>query len=63
MKHSFLIILVRLMTVIFIVVGAMIYVLKVESGVAYPFRNLVPMLVVILLTAVTLQQGGGQWTS
>lgn len=62
MKHSFLIILVRLITVIFIVVGAMIYVLKVESGVAYPFRNLVPMLVVILLTAVTLQQGGGQWT-
>ena len=63
MKHSFLIFFVRLMTVIFITVGAMIYVLKVESGVAYPFRNLVPMLVVILLTSVTLKKGGGHWTA
>ena len=46
-----------------IVVAAMIYVLKVESGVAYPFRNLLPMLTVILLAAATLKKGGGQWTA
>ncbi|MBJ88704.1 MAG: hypothetical protein CMO98_02500 [Woeseia sp.] len=63
MKHSFLIFFIRLMSVVFVTVGAMIYVLKVESGVAYPFRNLVPMLVVILLTAITLKKGGGQWAA
>ena len=54
---------VRLVTVIFIAVAAMAYVLKVESGVAYPFRNLLPMLTVILLSTVTLKKGGGQWTA
>ena len=54
---------VRLVTVIFIAVAAMVYVLKVESGVAYPFRNLLPILTVILLSAVTLKKGGGQWTA
>ena len=54
---------VRLVAVIVIVVAAMIYVLKVESGVAYPFRNLLPMLTVILLAAATLKKGGGQWTA
>ncbi|SVC88875.1 uncharacterized protein METZ01_LOCUS341729, partial [marine metagenome] len=54
---------VRLVAVMVIVVAAMIYVLKVESGVAYPFRNLLPMLTVILLAAATLKKGGGQWTA
>ena len=54
---------VRLVAVMVIVVAAMIYVLKVESGVAYPFRNLLPMLTVILLAAATLKKGDGQWTA
>ncbi len=54
---------VRLVAVMVIVVAAMIYVLKVESGVAYPFRNLLPMITVILLAAATLKKGGGQWTA
>lgn len=54
--------LVRLSPAVFIAVAAMIYVLKIEAGVAYPFRNLMPMLVFILLAALTLRAGGGRWT-
>jgi len=57
-----LIFLVRLSPVLFITVAAMIYVLKIEAGVAYPFRNLVPMLMVIVLAAATLIRGRGRWT-
>jgi hypothetical protein len=52
----------RLSPVLFITLAAMLYVLKVEAGVAYPFRNLVPMLAVIALSVITLKQGGGRWT-
>ena len=54
--------LVRLSPVIFVTVAAMIYVLKIEAGEAYPFRNLVPMLAVIVLAAITLNRNGGTWT-
>ncbi len=54
--------LVRLSPVIFVTVAAMIYVLKIEAGVAYPFRNLAPMLAVIVLAAITLNRNGGTWT-
>ena len=40
----------------------MFYVLKVEAGVAYPFRNLVPMLIVIALAVITLRRGDSSWT-
>ena len=53
---------VRLSPVLFVAIAAMIYVLKIEAGVAYPFRNLVPMVTVIVLAAVTLRRGGGHWT-
>lgn len=53
--------LVRLSPVLFLATGAMIYVLKIEAGVAYPFRNLVPMFTVIALAALTLYRGGGRW--
>ena len=54
--------LVRLSPVLFITIAAAIYVLKVEAGVAYPFRNIAPMLIVVLLSVVTLLKGGGRWT-
>ena len=60
--RSAVVFLIRLSPVIFVTLSAMIYVLKVEAGVAYPFRNLVPMLVVIVLSAITLRKGGGHWT-
>lgn len=57
-----LVFLVRLSPVMFVAFAAMIYVLKIEAGVAYPFRNLVPMLIVVALAAITLVKGGGAWT-
>ena len=57
-----LVFLVRLSPVLFVAFAAMIYVLKVEAGVAYPFRNLVPMLIVVALAVITLVKGGGLWT-
>ena len=60
--RSAAIFLIRLSPVLFVTFAAAVYVLKVEAGVAYPFRNLAPMLVVILLAVVTLAKGGGRWT-
>lgn len=60
--NSALVFLIRLSPVLFIAFAAMIYVLKIEAGVAYPFRNLIPMLIVVILAAVTLVRGGGRWT-
>jgi hypothetical protein len=54
--------LIRLSPVLFVTSAAMFYVLKVEAGVAYPFRNLVPMLIVIALAVITLRRGDGSWT-
>lgn len=61
MKRA-LVFLVRLSPVLFITFAAMIYVLKIEAGHAYPFRNLFPMLLVIALAVMTLIRGGGTWT-
>lgn len=61
MRTSPLVFLIRLSPVIFVCAAAMLYVLKIEAGVAYPFRNLVPMLTVILLAALALAKGGGRW--
>lgn len=53
---------IRLSPVLFLAIAAMIYVLKVELGVAYPYRNLLPILGVVVLSIVTLVKGGGTWT-
>jgi len=55
--------LVRLSPVLFTATAAIVYVLKIEAGFAYPLRNLVPVLSVIVLAAITLKQGGGTWTA
>ena len=59
---SAIVFLVRLSPVLFVIVASMIYVLKIEAGVAYPFRNLVPMIAMIVLAAVTLKRGDGHCT-
>ncbi len=40
----------------------MAYVGHVEGADAYVARNIMPMLIVIVLSAVTLYRGGGSWT-
>jgi hypothetical protein len=52
---------VRLLPVLLIVTMAVIYAASVERGDAYVWRNLLPMLVVVVLSVVTLVAGKGRW--
>ena len=52
---------VRLLPVLLISLAAMAYVSWVEGRDAYVWRNLLPMIGVIALSAVTLSRGQGNW--
>lgn len=54
--------LVRLLPVVLITIAAVVYVGDVEGPDAYVTRNAVPMIVLVVLSAVTLYRGGGSWT-
>lgn len=53
---------IRLLPVLLGTIAAMVYVAHVEGRDAYVVRNIVPILIVIVLSAVTLYKGGGSWT-
>ncbi len=53
---------IRLLPVLFVTAAAMAYVAYVEGAGAYVIRNVTPMLMVIVLSALTLYRGGGSWT-
>jgi hypothetical protein len=55
-------ILVRLSPVLMLVVAAGFWFNDVQQGGPYVFRNLVPPVVLLLLSALTLLRGGGTWT-
>jgi hypothetical protein len=40
----------------------MVYVTYVEGGDAYAVRNVMPLLLLVVLAAVSLYRGGGSWT-
>lgn len=52
---------VRILPVLFVTLAAVAYVAYVEGADAFAVRNSVPMLVLILLAALTLYRGGGSW--
>lgn len=52
----------RLLPVIFVAIAAMAYVAEVEGSNAYPIRNMLPVLAVVLLAGLALFRGGGRWT-
>jgi hypothetical protein len=54
--------LVRLAPVVMLVVAAGAWFNDVQQGGPYVFRNIVPLLVLAALAALTLQRGGGTWT-
>jgi hypothetical protein len=54
--------LVRLLPVLFVAVGGVFYVFHVEGAGAYAVRNAVPILVLPILAAITLYNGGGRWS-
>jgi len=52
---------IRFLPVLLVTLAAIAYVVHVEGADAYVLRNTVPMLVLLLLAALTLQRGGGRW--
>ena len=52
---------VRLLPIVLLVAAATAYVFYVEDHNAYPWRNALPMLVVLILATVTLRKGDGAW--
>lgn len=52
----------RLSPVVFLALASIVYVFAVEGPNAYPWRNAVPMLMVIVLAIVCLRRGRGHWT-
>ena len=53
---------VRLSPVIFLAFAAIAYVFHVEEADAYPWRNTLPLLVIVALAVVVLGKGRGHWT-
>ena len=53
---------VRLLPVLLVIVAAMFYAASIERTDAYIWRNLLPMLTVVVLAVVTLVRGNGHWT-
>jgi hypothetical protein len=60
-KSSARLALFRLLPVLFVVAGAIAYVVDVEGPDAYALRNSLPILAVAMLAGATLYIGGGHW--
>lgn len=52
----------RLAPVVLATLAAAAWFNEVQEGGPWVFRNLVPLVVLVLLSALTLQRGGGRWT-
>ena len=56
-------ILIRLLPVLFITAAATAYIMDVEGPDAYAIRNTVPVVLLLVLSALTLLRGQGNWTA
>ena len=54
-------ILIRLLPVLFITAAAAAYIMDVEGPDAYAIRNTVPVVLLVVLSALTLLRGKGNW--
>lgn len=52
----------RVLPVMLVAIAAMVYVGYVEGSDAYVVRNIVPLLMIVVLAALTLYMGAGNWT-
>lgn len=53
---------IRLLPVLLVILAAASWFAVVEEGGPYLIRNLVPLLVLLSLTVLTLHRGGGTWS-
>ncbi|MBT8084765.1 MAG: hypothetical protein HKN35_14890 [Woeseia sp.] len=56
-------VLVRLLPVVLLTAAVMAYVVHVEGRGAYAASNLAPMVIFLVLAAITLYKGGGSWVA
>jgi hypothetical protein len=56
------IIFIRMLPVLFVTIAAIAYAAYVEGADTYLLRNAIPMLLVIVISALTLYRGRGRWT-
>ncbi len=61
MAKSWKLILIRLLPVVLIVAAAMATIADIEGPDAYVMRNLAPLMLLMVLSAVTLYRGDGSW--
>ena len=54
---------IRILPVLLLTIAAIFYISYIEGADAYALRNAAPMLVVIVLAAITVWRGNGHWTS
>ena len=52
----------RLLPVIFVSMAAALWFNDVEEGGPYVLRNLIPLVILVLLSGAVLVRGGGHWT-
>lgn len=62
MPVSFRIVSLKLLPVLLPVLAAALWFAHVEQGEPYLLRNLLPLLALLLLAALTLHRGGGSWS-
>ncbi len=62
MRDDHKLILWRLLPVVLVTAAASLWIADVQPGGAYVFRNLVPLLILVLLCGTTLYLGNGRWT-
>ena len=53
--------LIRLLPVLLVTTAAYFYIAEVEGPDAYEMRNGVPLIALVVLSAITLYRGGGRW--
>ncbi len=51
----------RLLPVIFIIVAAGFWIADVQEGGPFVLRNVVPLMLLVIVSWVTLYRGGGKW--
>ena len=52
----------RLLPVIFITVASALWIADVQEGGPYVLRNLIPLILLVLISWVTLYRGNGKWS-
>ena len=63
MANAIKLFLVRLLPVLLIAAAAIAYIMDVEGPDAYAIRNTVPVLLLLVLSALTLFRGKGNWAA